>query len=271
MIDRVYTRNKPLLTIKNLNLEFDGNKILRDINVQILDINRDRHSQGQIVSLLGPSGIGKTQLFRCIAGLNKPTSGGILVTEDQHPVHSGDVGFVFQHYPLLQHRTVMSNLVIASEANNKTKEECETLLESFGLLDKANHYPSQLSGGQRQRVSIIQQFLCSDHFVLMDEPFSGLDVVSKEKIMHQIVKVAGMHDHNTFVLTTHDIEAAVEISDTIWILGRDRDEKGQIIPGARIVKEICLIDEGITWTKNVRDHPKFHEICEKIHKLFASL
>lgn len=271
MPDRAYERTIPLLSIKNLNLEFDGNKILRDINIQILDIERETKVQGQIVSLLGPSGIGKTQLFRCIAGLNKPTTGEVLATADQHPVRAGDVGFVFQHYPLLNHRTVMQNLMIAAEANNHTEKECQEMLDEFNLGDKGKHYPAQLSGGQRQRVSIIQQFLCSNHIVLMDEPFSGLDVNAKERIANQITKVAALDGHNTFILTTHDIEAAVEISDTIWILGRERDEKGAVIPGAKILHQIDLIEEGIAWLDDPRSHPKFREICERIHNLFATL
>lgn len=267
----VYTRNERLLTIDKLNLDFNGNKILRDVNVHVDDINRPNMAQGQVISLLGPSGIGKTQLFKCIAGLNKPTSGGVYLHKEKKPVEAGEVGFVFQNYPLLNHRTILQNLLIGAKANKKGKDECVALLKLFNLEDKVDHYPSQLSGGQRQRVSIIQQLLCSEHFVLMDEPFSGLDVMAKEKMMDQILKVSTVHEHNTLILTTHDIEAAVSISDTIWVIGRQRDAKGEMIPGATLVKVIDLIDIGLAWNRDVRKHPMFRKVCDDIYNMFETL
>jgi ABC-type nitrate/sulfonate/bicarbonate transport system ATPase subunit len=271
VMNRTYNRSGRLITIENLNLEFNGNKILRDINLHIDDVHRPNMQQGQVVAVLGPSGIGKTQLFRCISGLMKPTSGAILLNEERHPVYAGEVGFVFQNYPLMDHRTVLDNLMLAANNGGKKKEEVMELLTMFHLDDKAKHYPDQLSGGQRQRISIMQQLLCSDHFVLMDEPFSGLDIISKQKMMNLILKISQVHEHNTLILTTHDIDAAVSIADTIWVVGYEKDAKGSLIPGATVLKEIDLIERGLTWDPDVRHHPNFRRTCEELYDMFEKL
>ncbi len=262
-----YFRDHPLIAIEKLNVTFDNTPILRDINLTIKDVHRTGVEQGQVVSVLGPSGCGKTQLFKCISGLMQPTSGAILLNEARKPVYAGEVGFVFQHYPLMIHRTIIQNLMIAANNAGKAKVEVDKLLTQFGLADKANMYPSQLSGGQRQRISIMQQILCSDHFLLMDEPFSGLDIVSKTKMMDLILQISLIHEHNTLIITTHDIEAAVAISDTIWVLGHQYKD-GVQIPGATVLREVDLIERGLTWSTDVRHHPNFRSTCEELHAMF---
>src|ERR1700744_6253975 len=104
-----YSLAERLLTIENLSVTYDK-PILHDINLSINNIVRPNMVQGQVVALLGPSGIGKTQLFRCIAGLQKPTNGKVMLNGTAHEVQAGQVGVVQQHYPLLNHRTIISNL-----------------------------------------------------------------------------------------------------------------------------------------------------------------
>lgn len=271
-MNRTYNRSGRLLTIEGLNIDYNGNKVLRDINLHIDDVHRPNVEQGQVIAVLGPSGIGKTQLFRCISGLMKPTSGSILLNQVRKPVYAGEVGFVFQNYPLLAHRTVIQNLMLAANGTNKQQEEVMSLLAQFGLQDKVNMYPSQLSGGQRQRISIMQQILCSDHFMLMDEPFSGLDYVSKNKMMDLILKVSMLHEQNTIILTTHDVEAAVSIADTIWVLGFAKDPKTDAwIMGATVLKQMDLIELGLAWDPNVRHHPNFRRTCEELYDMFEKI
>jgi ABC-type nitrate/sulfonate/bicarbonate transport system ATPase subunit len=265
---REYFRDHPLLTIEGLNVSFGDNVILRDVNVCIKDVHRPGVEQGQVVAVLGPSGCGKTQLFKCISGLMQPTSGKILLNEEMTPVLAGEVGFVFQNYPLLPHRTIMQNLTIAASNAGKKPEDVVKLLKEFGLEDKANCFPAQLSGGQRQRISIMQQILCSEHFLLMDEPFSGLDIVSKRKMMDLILQISTIHEHNTIILTTHDIEAAVAIADTILVIGFEKDDKGNRKPGCTVLKEVDLIERGLAWDPNVRHHPQFAPTCEELYHMF---
>lgn len=268
---RTYSKNERLMTIENLTLRYGSKTVFRNLNLHIDNIVRPNMNQGQIVCLLGPSGIGKTQMFRCIAGLNSPTEGVVSLGESKTPVKPGDVGLVFQNYPLLQWRTIQQNLKIAADRVGRDSKEIDALLDHFGLGDKKKMYPAELSGGQQQRVAIIQQLLCSTHFILMDEPFSGLDVAMKAKAVELIHEVAATHDHNTMIITTHDIQTAVEIADTIWILGKQKDVDGNFIEGATLIKEICLIDRGMAWTKDIQKHPQFFQTVLEIEELFKHI
>jgi len=265
-----YEKHERLVTVKDLQLSFDGKKILDGINLQIDNIVRPGMNQGQVVSLLGPSGIGKTQLFRCIAGLQKPTTGIVTLNGNTTSVRAGEVGVVFQNYPMLEHRTVWGNLKLAADQANKTEADINAMLDKFSLTDKKKLYPAQLSGGQKQRVAIIQQLLCSKHFILMDEPFSGLDVLMKKKVCNLISEVSSAHELNTLIITTHDIATAVAISDSIWVLGRRRDGDGNPIQGAVIVKEIDLSARELAWRPDVEKMPNFYPTVMEITELFTT-
>jgi len=165
-------------------------------------------------------------------------------------------------------RKVINQLKLVSQKSN---DEIDHLLDKFHLTDKRNSWPIELSGGQRRRVSIIQQLLCSSGFILMDEPFSGLDVIMKQKTIDTILDVSTEQELNTIIVTTHDIETAVAISDTIWILGRKKDEQGNILPGATCVKQICMIERGFAWNKDVQKHHNFYPTVLEIKDLFKNL
>ena len=262
MIDRSYAYKERLLTIENLNLSYGDKLILRDINLHVDDVVRPDMSQGQCIALLGPSGIGKTQLFRCMAGMQRPTTGMVRIRDDKTPVPAGVVGVVQQSYPLLQHRTVEGNLNLVS----RDKKRIADLLGRFGLEQHVKKYPSQLSGGQRQRIAIIQQMLSSKHYLLMDEPFSGLDIIAKEKVCALINEVNTFDELNTTIFTTHDLESAAQIADTIWIMGREEGKQG-----ATIVKKIDLIARGLAWQPDISKHPLFMSTVQELKDIFRTL
>jgi polar amino acid transport system ATP-binding protein/sulfate transport system ATP-binding protein len=249
--------------------------ILRDLELEIRDIYRPGYITGQIVGLLGPSGIGKTRLFRILSGIDRPDTGQVLIGEKCRPVERGMVGVVAQNYPLFEHHTVAGNLELAARAAGlsraQAREKAASYLQRFGLEDRGDLYPCQLSGGQRQRVAIAQQFLCSEHFVLMDEPFSGLDLIAVEQVCKMIAEVANSDELNTVIVVTHDIPAAVTVADTIWLLGRDRDEHGHIIPGARVKKTYNLAEMGLAWREGITETKEFSDVVREIRGMFPSL
>ena len=269
-----YTLGERLLTLDNVCVHYDR-PILEGVTGHIDNIQREGLQQGQVVCLLGPSGIGKSQLFRCIAGLQRPTSGSIRLNGFDREVQPGEVGVVAQNYPLFNHRTVWGNLMVAALRHGRGKEAaheaCLALLERFGLVDCARQHPMMLSGGQRQRIAIAQQLLCSSHFLLMDEPFSGLDPLAKTTVCETIIDVSTRHELNTIIVVTHDIESAVRISDTLWLLGRNRDENGQVVGGASIQQTYDLAAMGLAWDPDIESRPEFRTLCTELKTRFATL
>jgi polar amino acid transport system ATP-binding protein/sulfate transport system ATP-binding protein len=270
-----YEYGEPILRAEHIALRLGDNQILRDVSLDIRDIKRPGRVTGQVVGLLGPSGIGKTRLFRILAGLDQPDSGRVTLGPAAQPVERGRVGVVAQSYPLFQHRTVLGNLTVAGRQAGASgalaERQAYAFLKRFDLEGCARKYPSQLSGGQRQRVAIAQQFMCSEHLLLMDEPFSGLDPLAVDAVIALIHEVAGLHELNTIIVVTHDIRAAVEVADTLWLLGRDRDERGQIVPGARIQASYNLIERGLAWRKGINATPEFVELMREVVAKFPSL
>lgn len=270
-----YSLEESILKVEEASLVLGGNLILDRVSFEIRNITRPDAIAGQVIGLLGPSGIGKTQLFHLLAGLKQPTSGRVLIGDPGVPVKRGMVGVVAQHYPLFMHRTVMGNLMIAGQRSGKSeaeyKKKAHSLLEEFKLLDRADHYPAQLSGGQRQRVAIAQQIMCSESFLLMDEPFSGLDLIALRKVQELIHGISTAHELNTIFVVTHDITSALEVCDTILLLGRNSDENGKFKPGASIQATYNLIERGLAWRKDISATPEFVICLAEIRNRFALL
>ena len=265
----------PVLQARGVNLRLGGAQILRDVDLEVRDVVRPGVCTGQVVALLGPSGIGKTSLFRILAGLQEPDSGSVMIGSPGVPVERGMVGVVAQNYPLFAHRTVTGNLAVAGRraglARRAARDKAIEMLRRFDLLERADVYPAQLSGGQRQRVAIAQQFMCSEHFLLLDEPFSGLDPVAVGKVAAMLVEVANMDELNTIIVVTHDIAAALEVADLVWLMGREYDAAGTRIPGARIVATYDLMECGLAWHEGIGCAPKLLEMAAEIRGRFARL
>lgn len=277
----VVTRGAPLLTLEGVNLTLGEGKsarlILRDVNAQILDIIREGKRQGQVTGLLGPSGIGKTQLSRIIAGFIQPDSGIVKIGVEQEPARMGRVGVVPQRYHSIPHLTVLGNLVFAGTQSGLTKaeavEKAGHMLERFGLWEHRTKWPGDLSGGMHQRLVIGQQILVGHRLIFADEPFASLDVRMIAKVIDLFREVTSDDEYLTIIVVTHDIGAAIAISDTLWLMGNKRDEHQQFIPGATIVAQSDLIKEGLAWNPDIRHDPRFlqmeAEVTERFHTLIA--
>jgi len=255
-------KKQVLLKAENICLAYDDKPVLRDICFNIKDIVRPGVTQGQVVSLIGRSGIGKTQLFKILSGLQQPTSGKIMINGNKE-VQAGDMGVVFQNYYLFEWRTIYQSLLLSARQNKKLKgnekEAIEKWADEFGLMEVLHHYPQQVSGGQQQRASIIQQLLKDSDFLLLDEPFSGLDVCVIDKVVDMLLQVSLSDELKTLIIVSHDIETSVAISDTVFIMGK---EKGK--PGATIKQEIDLIERDLAWHKDVKKQQAFIDTIDEI-------
>jgi ABC-type nitrate/sulfonate/bicarbonate transport system ATPase subunit len=272
-----YIKKEVLLQARDLSLSYDGKSILRDINFCIRDIVRPGLQQGQVVSLVGRSGIGKTQLFRVLSGLQRPDAGSITIRERipvekgngsiqvyrERMVRPGDMGVIFQNYYQFGWRTVQQSLMMAARQNKALEGKEEDAIRrytlQFDIPDILHRYPAQLSGGQQQRVSIIQQLLKGSDFLLLDEPFSGLDVCVLDKVVELLLQVSLSDELKTLIIVSHDIATAAAISDTVFILGRVAGQEG-----STLVREIDLIERGLAWQKEVRQEKAFAETIREI-------
>jgi polar amino acid transport system ATP-binding protein/sulfate transport system ATP-binding protein/NitT/TauT family transport system ATP-binding protein len=212
-----------------------------------------------------------------LSGLRKPDSGTVVIRErkpaetgggaieiwQQRIVEPGDMGVIFQNYYQFGWRTVRQSLLLAARKNKalagKEDDAIRDYAGRFDITEVLNHYPAQLSGGQQQRVSIIQQLLKGADFLLLDEPFSGLDVCVLDKVTELLLQVSLSDELKTLIIVSHDIATSVAISDTVFILGR---EKGR--EGSTLVKEIDLMERGLAWREDVRQEKAFGETLAEI-------
>jgi putative ABC transport system ATP-binding protein len=176
--------------------------------------------EGDFAALMGPSGSGKTTLLNLIAGIDKPTSGDVVVAgthvarlnESQlADYRSHNVGFIFQFYNLIPVLTATENvalpLLLTSLSKKERRERALTALRVVGLADRADHYPRQLSGGQEQRVAIARAFVTDPRVLVADEPTGDLDATSAEEIL-QLMETLNREFKKTIVMVTHDPRAA---------------------------------------------------------------
>ena len=203
--------------IENLKKSFGKNEVLRGISIDI--------REGEVVCVIGPSGSGKSTFLRCINRLENATSGevvvdGIHINNKKININKAreNIGMVFQHFNLFANMNVLDNLMLAPvDLKKATKQEAKetalSLLETVGLTDKADSFPSQLSGGQKQRVAIARALAMKPDVMLFDEPTSALDPEMVGEVLAVMKKLAkgGM----TMVVVTHEMGFAREVADRV--------------------------------------------------------
>ena len=202
------------LNIENLVKFYSkDDPLIKDLNFSV--------NKGEFVSFIGESGSGKTTFLKCLAGLEKINSGKITlnnrVLDDKttfvKPNHR-KIGFIFQDYPLFPHLSVLENLKI--NLDEQYEKNINYYVELTGLDNLLNRYPHELSGGEQQRVCITRALIREPDLLLMDEPFSNLDVSIKSKIQSEVYKILKSTDTTT-ILVTHDIKDTFDISDRILV------------------------------------------------------
>ena len=215
-----------VLKVKNISKSFDSEQIINDVSLEL--------HEGEIVSLLGVSGGGKTTLFNIIAGLSMPDSGDVILDGDSIVGQPGNVSYMLQKDLLLPYYTIADNvalpLIIGGMGKKEARAKAVGFFGEFGLEGTEDKYPSQISGGMKQRAALLRTYLFSEKVALLDEPFSALDMMTKSSVHEWYLGVMEKIRLSTLFIT-HDIDEAILLSDRIYLLSGK--------PG-QITKEILI-------------------------------
>ncbi len=202
-----------VLQVNNVSKSFEQEKIIQNISLEL--------HEGEIVSLLGVSGGGKTTLFNIIAGLSTPDEGNVVLDGTDITGKPGSISYMLQKDLLLPYRTIVDNvalpLLIRGEKKAGAREKAAAYFEEFGLKGTEHKYPSQLSGGMKQRAALLRTYLFSEKVALLDEPFSALDMLTKSSVHEWYLDVMEKIKLSTLFIT-HDIDEAILLSDRIYLL-----------------------------------------------------
>ena len=214
------TSETPLLRISHLKKSYGSLDVLRDITTEV--------HRGEVISIIGPSGTGKSTFLRCLNLLEQPTCGSIIVDGEDiltkgYPVNSlrQKMGMVFQSFNLFEHKTVLENVIFAPcqllhVPEGQAREEGLALLRKVGLAEKSDVYPSSLSGGQKQRVAIARALAMKPDVILFDEPTSALDPTMVGEVLSVIRQLA--KEGMTMLIVTHEMKFAHDVSTRIFFM-----------------------------------------------------
>lgn len=213
-----------MIEFKGINKIFKNNIVLYDINLKL--------EEGNIIVFVGPSGCGKTTTVKMINRLIKPTSGQVLINGEDISNKNvielrRNIGYVIQQTGLFPHMTIKDNIGIVAKMQKMNSQEIESktreLMEMVGLdYEKfANRYPAELSGGQQQRVGIARALITNPDIILMDEPFSALDPITRSQLQDELLNIQTQFK-KTIIFVTHDMDEAIKIADKICIMGKGR-------------------------------------------------
>lgn len=204
-----------ILEVEQLSFLYEGSWLLRNLNFSL--------KRGEIATLIGPSGSGKTTLFKLLTGILRPDQGTITVAQQKLPEGYGQVAYMMQEDLLLPWRTVIQNMTLMNELGSSPRSNESVLQEALQLLHEmkmghcANFFPNQLSGGMRQRISLARALLHRCPLLLLDEPFSSLDLALREQ-MYELLREIRTSHQTTILLVTHDFRDALALSDHIFLL-----------------------------------------------------
>jgi len=238
-----------ILRTENITKSYNDKTVIEDINIHL--------KEGELVSLLGVSGSGKTTLFNIISGLIMPDEGSVQLSDRDITGRPGSVAYMLQKDMLLPHKKIIDNvslpLLLKGMPRKDARAHADELFEEFGLEGTQYKYPNQLSGGMKQRAALLRTYMTSDGVVLLDEPFSALDTLTKSAMQKWYLQVME-HISLSTLFITHDIDEAILLSDRIYIMSG--------APG-KIVDEI-VIEEKRPRRDDFNLTPEFLEYKKRI-------
>ena len=235
-----------MLRVSNLALSYGAEPVLEGASLRV--------DPGQFVSLVGPSGSGKSSLLRAVMGLQTPSAG--TVETDLAP---NEIGILFQDDALLPWRTARDNVALGlgfhGMDQHRALAEADAWLERLGLGGLGDRYPRQLSGGQRKRVALAQVLALRPRLVLMDEPFASLDAIVRARVTQDVVDLVE-RERIGVLLVTHDLEEALALSDVVCLLSQG--------PRARITQRYTVPIPRPRQLVRARSHPAFGPLLERL-------
>ena len=263
-----------MVEIKNLSLSY---ALPHKKNTPALDNINVRFEKGKISAIIGPSGCGKTSLVKIMAGLIKPAGGEVF--SGGVPVRGvrKNTSVIFQDYGLLPWKTVRANAELPLQFGGrkggpgtvgqeipdshrekaKRREKVAALLSRFGLAAFAGRYPHQLSGGMKQRLAIVRALAIEPELLLMDEPFSSLDALSREEAQDFLLSVQKEH-LLTVIMVTHSVEEAVYLADSVFVMNG-------VNPGS-ITERVTISRDGVLSHAGFRGEARFQEYCGALRR-----
>jgi NitT/TauT family transport system ATP-binding protein len=208
----------------------------------------------QFVSLVGPSGSGKSSLLRAVIGLEQPIAGMV-----DPGVAPADIGILFQDDALLPWKTARENvalgMIFRGVSRPEARARADEWLERLGLAGFTHRFPRHLSGGQRKRVAIAQVLVLAPKLLLMDEPFASLDAIVRARIIQDVARLVE-HEHISVLLVTHDLEEAISLSDHIYLLSQG--------PRAHLTRDYAVRIARPRDPVSARTHPSFAALYETL-------
>jgi len=234
------------LRVSNVSLSYGGEPVLEGASLKV--------GSGQFVSLVGPSGSGKSSLLRVAMGLQKPFAGSVDLERPK-----SDIGILFQDDALLPWRTARQNVSLGLRFRGVPRHEAlktaDEWLARLGLEGFEDRYPRHLSGGQRKRVALAQVLALEPKLILMDEPFASLDAIVRTKIIQDVVQLVE-RQKIAVLLVTHDLEEAISLSDVVYLLSQG--------PRARISQKYDIPIPRPRDLVRARLHPSYAPLLEKL-------